>query len=224
MRVNKPTLVIDGSSASTFVGLLDGERQWLAGNSQRVAPLEGLFPMVEAVFSSAGCQLAEVHHFVYCEGPGSVLGIRLCAMAIQTWGQLSKSAVQYFSYNSLELTAGLLVRDTGKIERALLIAGWKKNVWHSIEISNGRIGAIAAIDDRAVHDWSDGPLFSLPQRKGWQTVPAGAITLEYSPRRLPEVAYLLKSTKTIELYSSNMNTFQKWVPQRHRGKTENREF
>ena len=56
----------------------------------------------------------------------------------------------------------------------------------------------------------------LPQRKGWQKVPENAITLDYSPNRLPEAMQLLKETKKIELYTSNINVFQKWVPQRHR--------
>ena len=143
------------------------------------------------------------------------MGLRLCAMAIQTWGYLSKPEAGYSSYNSLELTADLLISDTKDIDRALLIADWKKNVWHSIEINKGRAGAIAAIDDHTVRDWGERPLFYLPQRKGWQTVPEGAIILEYSPQRLPEVTHLLKATKTIRLYSSNINAFKKWVPQRH---------
>ena len=218
MRISEPTLVVDGSSPSTFVGLLAARGEWLARVSRKVAPLEGLFPMVETALHSAECKLSNVNGFIYCEGPGSVLGLRICAMAIQTWGYLSKPKAEYFHYNSLELTAALIVLDETELTRALLISDWKKDTWHSIEINQGNVGTITSINDQTVREWNEGPLFYLPQRKGWQRAPANAITLEYSPHRLPEATHLLRATKTIELYASNMSVFQKWVPQHHRAK------
>lgn len=213
-----PTLVTDGSGASVFVGLLGVGGEWKAQANLQSTPLEGLFPSVEAVLHSAGCEISDVHNFIYCKGPGSVLGLRLCAMAIRTWGYLCKlrTTVRYFTYNSLELTAALIAADNPGTNRALLISDWKKNAWNSIEINEGQSGAIATIDDRTVGNWEKGSLFYLPQRKGWQAIPENATMLEYSPHRLPEVMYLLKSAKKIEPYSSNMNTFRKWLPQRHR--------
>ncbi len=213
---DRVALVIDGSSATVFVGLLGTEGKWLFQITQKSAPLEGLFPAVEAVLYSAQCRISDVHDFIYCEGPGSVLGLRLCAMAIQTWGLLREPDVRYFSYNSLALTATLILKDTPNMNQALLVSDWKKDAWNSICINEGQPGAIAVLDNQAVSNWKNGPLFYLPQRKGWQKVPENAIILEYSPHRLPEVMQLLKETKKIELYTSNINVFQKWVPQRHR--------
>ena len=216
VTMNKLTLVIDGSSSSTFVGLQGVDGKWLIQSSQKLAPLEGLFSMIEAMFDSTEYELTDIRSFVYCKGPGSVLGLRLCSMAIQTWGHLSKPVVQFFHYNSLELTAALLALDEAEMDSALLISDWKKDVWHAIEIRTGQMKTITTIDDQAVRTWNKGPLFYLPQRKGWQTIPTDAITVEYSPHRLIEVTHLLKETKNIELYASNINRFQKWVPQYHR--------
>lgn len=214
--LDTPGLVIDGSGASVFVGLLGTEGKWLSQINQKSAPLEGLFPAVDVVLRSAQYPVLNVQNFIYCEGPGSVLGLRLCAMAIQTWGHLCELNIHYFAFNSLSLTAALIILDTPGIEQALLIADWKKGVWNSVLIENGQPGPVVTLDDQAVNNWKEGPLFYLPQRKGWQTVPQHATTREYSPNRLPEVMQLLKKTKKIELYASNMNVFQKWVPQRHR--------
>ena len=215
---DRPALVIDGSGASIFVGLLGTNGKWLAQVHQKSAPLEGLFTSVESALYSAQCQITDIRSFIYCEGPGSVLGLRLCAMAIQTWGRLCEcaSTASYLSYNSLELTAALMVLDIPGINDALLISDWKKNAWNSILIKEDQSGAIVTLDNQAVSNWEKGSLFYLPQRKGWQIVPEHATTLEYSPQRLTEVMQLLKKTKKIELYASNMNVFQKWVPQRHR--------
>lgn len=213
---DKTSLVVDGSSSSIFVGLLDASGKWLAKVRKQETPLEGLFTSVEAVLEGAGLPISEVKSFVYCEGPGSVLGLRLCAMAIQTWGHLCNSPVSYFSYNSMDLSAALVLLDYPDISEALLISDWKKNAWHSVSIRERQPAPISTIDDLAVKGWQAEPLFYLPQRKGWQTVPESAVAVEYSPQRLPEVMYLLKRTKKIELYSKNTNVFQKWVPQRHR--------
>lgn len=215
---DRPVLVVDGSGASIFVGLLGTSGKWLAQVYQKGAPLESLFPSVESALHSAQCQISDIHNFIYCEGPGSVLGLRLCAMAIQTWGHLRghDSTAGYLSYNSLQLTAALMALDTPGINNALLISDWKKNAWNSVLIKEDQPGAIVTLDNQAVSNWKKGPLFYLPQRKGWQIVPEHATTLEYSPHRLPEVLHLLKKTKKFELYASNINVFRKWVPQRHR--------
>ena len=214
--LDEPSLVIDGSGKSVFVGLLGTDKEWISKTSQASSTLEGLFPSVEAVLQSAQCQISDVSSFIYCEGPGSVLGIRLCAMAIQTWGHLCKPSVRYFAYNSLELTASLIVLDNPDLSHALLISDWKKDAWNSIRIEEGKLGAITTINDQIVNSQRSASLFYLPQRKSWQKIPESVTTLEYSPQRLPEVPELLKRTKKIELYASDVNIFKKWVPQRHR--------
>lgn len=212
----RPSLVIDCSSHSVFVGLLGANREWLSQYTCKSSPLEGLFPSVKEVLRSGQCPISEVRNFVYCEGPGSVLGLRLCSMAIQTWGHLFSPTVAYFSYNSLELMAALVILDNPDINHGLLISDWKKDRWNSILVREGQAEKVLSIDDKTVNDWREGPLFYLPQRKGWQKIPEHAVTLDYAAHRLPIAMQLIKETKKIELYAANMNVFQKWVPQRHR--------
>ena len=213
---NRSSLVVDGSGTSVFVGLIGTDGEWVSKISQASSPLESLFPSVKAVLNSTPYQISDVDSFIYCEGPGSILGLRLCAMAVQTWGHLCKLPVRYFSYNSLELTAALIILDNPDVSNALLVSDWKKDVWNSIEIAEGKSGAVTTIDNQMVNSQKDRLLFYLPQRKVWQKVPERANVLEYSPQRLSEALQLLKETKKIELYASSINVFKKWIPQRHR--------
>ncbi len=210
------SLVVDGSNTSVFTGLLGTDGSWIAKNSEATSPLEGLFPSVEKVLQFAQFKISDIRNFIYCEGPGSILGLRLCAMAIQTWGHLSKSTINYIAYNSLELTATLVIQDYPEVHQGLLISDWKKNAWNSIQLTEGKFSTITTIDDQSLNDQKDKPLFYLPQRKGWQKVPQRASEIEYNPQRLPEALQLLKETKKVRLYASNMNLFKKWIPQRHR--------
>lgn len=218
-----PALIIDGSGASVFAGVLGDDGNWLAKSEQAGAPLESLFPTVEGVLKSARLSLADIRGFIYCEGPGSVLGLRLCAMAIETWSRLSPDSAHYFAYNSLQLTAALICADDLELENALLVSDWKKGAWNAVTIRNGQPGITDSIDAAALAD-RVGPLYHLPQRKGWQRPPAGAIPVSYSPTRLPEVLSrpgLLKPTTGVELYASGINVFQKWTPERHRAPNPN---
>ena len=83
-KTNKASLVIDGSGSSVFAGLLDAEKRWLVKVSRDGTPLEALFPVVKVALTESGLSLTDIGSYIYCEGPGSVLGLRLCAMAIET--------------------------------------------------------------------------------------------------------------------------------------------
>lgn len=213
-----PALVIDGSGSSVFAGILCADGQWLAQTTQTGAPLEKLFPTVEATLKEASLQLSELRSFIYCEGPGSVLGLRLCAMAVETWSRLYPDSAHYFAYNTLQLCAALLCHDQTLPERTLLVADWKKGAWNAVTIVNGQIEATSVADDATITEW-DGALFHLPQRKGWQKPPTNAQTIDYTPERLIDVINhpgLLRPTAGVELYASGVNTFAKWTPDRHR--------
>lgn len=216
-----PTLVIDGSGSAVFAGVLGADGKWLAKSELDGAPLESLFPAVEATLAQAELTLSQLRSFVYCEGPGSVLGLRLCAMAIETWSRLTPESAHYFAYNSLQLTAALICVDTPGLENALLVSDWKKGAWNAVKISDGQPGPTEVADDTTIANWT-GPLYHLPQRKGWQKPPTNATPVEYSPQRLPEVRHLPQSTANVELYASGINVFQKWNPERHRAPTPNR--
>lgn len=211
-----PTLVIDGSNSAVFVGLIGTNQKWVYQTRADGSPLERLFPTVENLIESTNYELSDLNSYIYCEGPGSVLGLRLCAMAMQTWSQLYKKSTCWYTYNSLQLTAELICVDTPGIQHALLLSDWKKGVWNAVIINKGKPEPIRVMTDLDVKKWNHGSIFYLPQRKNWQTIPANATTLEYNPEQILEVLHILRHTKKFELYTSGMNEFRKWTPERHR--------
>jgi tRNA threonylcarbamoyladenosine biosynthesis protein TsaB len=214
-----PTLVIDGSDSVVFVGVLGLNGNWLAHSEQAGTPLESLFPAIEATLDAAQLTLAGIRSFIYCEGPGSVLGLRLCAMAIETWSRLHPQSAHYYAYNSLQLAAALICVDTPGLDQALLISDWKKGTWNALKIRNGQPSVTEVADDTTIANWTES-IYHLPQRKGWQQPPANATAVEYRPDRLTEAFQLLRPTESVELYASGVNIFQKWTPERHRAPTK----
>ena len=213
-----PALVIDGSGASTFVGVLGEDRRWLAAEQSGSAPLESLFPTAEMVLEAAGLGLDSIQSFVYSEGPGSVLGLRFCAMAIETWSQLTPNRPKLFAFNSLQLAAVNLIRARPETRDALVISDWKKTAWNAVKIEGGEIGPSEPVSTEDLQEW-EGQVYHLPARKGWQEAPNGARRIDSTAEALPDLLdgpEILKPTKEVELYSSGVNTFQKWTPERHR--------
>ena len=218
MQEDHISLVIDGSGSSVFAGLLNSQDQWLATIDRPGTPLEVLFPAIEQSLAEAKLSLADIDRYIYCEGPGSVLGLRLCAMAIETWTRLYPASAKLYKYNSLQLIAHALCHAQPELQDALIVADWKKGAWNALYIRDGQVGSSEVIDDAGLAAWT-GPLFHLPQRKGWQSPPARAQTLSYQPAQLSSVRTapgLLQASESVELYSSGINTFQKWTPTRHR--------
>ncbi len=214
------SLVIDCSDGEVFCGVLDRDAHWLSRKQSGPGAMEALFPNVAEVLREADRSLDSVARFVYCKGPGSVLGLRLAAMAIETWCRLSDSPLEKSGYDSLQLTAALLLLDKPGLENALILSDWKKDTWHALYIDQGVAGSVAPLQTEALQT-IDRPLYHLPRRKGWQAPPEGAQTLLYEPSRMDAVLMrtnFLQSSEAVELFQPGGNTFAKWNPQRHRAK------
>lgn len=213
-----PALLVDGSSTSFYAGVLGKGWQWLAFKTADEPALESLFTVVEHVLQQADVRLEAIRSYVYCEGPGSVLGLRLCAMAIETWRRLQPMPGVTYGYNSLQLAAADLLQQRGYAEVALLISDWKKDAWNGLKLSAEDLAEVTSVTSGELADWS-GPLYHLPARKGWQQPPANAVELSYQPQHLPDLLAtprLLRITDGVTLYQSGLNTFRKWTPDRHR--------
>ncbi|MFP4203962.1 MAG: hypothetical protein ACLFS4_06475 [Opitutales bacterium] len=213
-----PALLIDGSAADVFAGVPDGSGSRLVGQPGGQPALEGLFPAVERALNAATVELGMIRGFIYCQGPGSVLGLRLCAMAVETWRRTVPGDVPCFGYDSLQLTAALLLNDQSAPSDALLVSDWKRGAWNAVRIEGGCRRPTETLEDPVLKQYK-GPIFHLPQRKGWQPPPENAIPLSYEPERLPEVMRIpgiLNRTQGVELHASAAPAFRKWQPERHR--------
>ncbi|MCF7688339.1 MAG: peptidase M22 [Cephaloticoccus sp.] len=111
-------LVLDAASSRIQVGLLS------SGESPRWAQSDteagrGLFTCVEELGLNPNGAAA----LVFCEGPGSILGIRTTAMTVRTWNIMLARPI--YSYSSLNLVAHAINRPD-----AAIIADARRESWH----------------------------------------------------------------------------------------------
>lgn len=213
-----PALLIDGSGTEIFTGIIGEDGSWLSTSGRAGTPLEAMFPAVETCLKEAGLQLAEIKSYIYNKGPGSVLGLRLCAMAIETWTRLYSTDTGIFAYNTLEYCAHQIRLEHTIDKACLLVSDWKKGAWNALEFGPDQLAATTVINDATLADF-DGPVYHLPQRKGWQSPPANAVSIAINLTRFPQLlksSNFVQMTESVELYASAVNTFQKWTPERHR--------
>ena len=139
MSAPEPCLVLDGSArAGVRVGVLSGGR-WVGQGLSPDGALEGLFGCVEAALVDAKLSLGDIRSFALCVGPGSVLGIRIAALAVRAWSALEPRPI--FVWESL---AGIARSALAAGEKGpfLVAAESRLKRWHALEVSaDGSLGA-----------------------------------------------------------------------------------
>lgn len=91
---------------------------WAASQGEGDAGV-GLFQAIGRL----GVDPADAGAFIFCAAPGSVLGIRTCAIAIRTWNALRPRPV--YTYDGLELLAG-----TAAAPGTAYLADARRGLWH----------------------------------------------------------------------------------------------
>ena len=139
MSASEPCLVLDGSArAGVRVGVLSGGR-WVGQGVSTEGALEGLFGCVETALAEAKLKLGDIRSFALCVGPGSVLGIRIAALAVRSWSALEPRPI--FIWESLAGIArsALTVGEQGPF---LVAVESRLKRWHALEVSaDGSLGA-----------------------------------------------------------------------------------
>lgn len=139
MSAPEPCLVLDGSArAGVRVGVLAGGR-WAGQGVSPDGALEGLFGCVEAALADAKLGLGDIRSFALCVGPGSVLGIRIAALAVRSWSALAPRPIYVW-----ESLAGLArsALASGQQGPFLVAAESRLRRWHALEVTaDGALGA-----------------------------------------------------------------------------------
>jgi tRNA threonylcarbamoyladenosine biosynthesis protein TsaB len=196
-----PALVIDAASSEIQVGFLEGNApaaaKWTtSGEEAGVAVFEGV--------RTLGIELDKVRAFVFCDGPGSVLGIRTAAMALRTWHVLQRRPL--FGYCSLGLVAHALGRDD-----VTVIADARRETWHCYRIGSGLMRVPAA-------DLT-GDLVMPEHFRHWSALPPNVRSVPYSVGNLlPKIwdADLLIETESPDAFLHEEPSYVTWTPQIHR--------
>lgn len=205
LTTHQSLLVIDASSQVLHVGWLhcDQPAEWHAIEQEAGT---GLY----ALLAQSNRSPNDVGAFVYCEGPGSMLGIRTVATALRTWVALSPRPI--FHYRSLDL----LVHTQGR-PNSTLICDARRRSWHAVMIdSQGQAAPLQRIPEGEL------PMTNLLVPAGFRTWTAlpepPPTTVPYEPTALSgplaEVD-LLRETAAPDAFQPEPPSYARWSPQVH---------
>jgi len=131
MAPAEPCLVLDGSARhGVSVGVLQGGR-WTAEAHSDEGALEATFACAEKAMALSGLKFADMRSFAVCVGPGSMLGIRVTAMAVRTWGALQPCEV--WVWEPLVALAAV-VRLRGEASAFSVISESRLKRWHVVSV------------------------------------------------------------------------------------------
>lgn len=217
-KIPYPLLVTDCSCPGARVGIL-AETGWLAYKNKAGETGAVLFEAVKEVLSETGLSLGQLAGFVYCEGPGSTLGIRINAMALRTWISLEDQPPLLFAFKSLE-AAACLIRETESKEDAFAVfSDYRKESWNGCRSDqNGHFSPIEIIDLKSLESWQQDQYF-VQQRIHSPGQPPKSKSLNYDLEPLgtsPRFIQIMEPREQPGVFQTTTPTFKKWVPERHR--------
>lgn len=201
LRANHaPLLLLDAASARIQVGWLGSnaaDDRWVESGAEAGI---GLFTSL----ATLDIDQSTIGAFVFCDGPGSILGIRTAAMALRTWNVLKPRPV--FGYCSLALVAHALNRPDAQI-----IADARRETWHRYALG-GSLQRVTATD-------LSGHLVMPEGFRHWTTPPPGVVSTSYHVPDLlqsAENANLFAMTDSPDAFLHEEPGYKTWTPQIHR--------
>jgi tRNA threonylcarbamoyladenosine biosynthesis protein TsaB len=199
LAAHAPLLLLDAASARVQVGWFaaDGSARWQTADEEAGI---GVFRGIEAL----GVNVGDAGAFVFCDGPGSVLGTRTVAMALRTWNVVVPRPV--FAYCSLAVVAHALGR-----REVGVIADARRDSWHHFALC----GALRRVPKAELA----GELVMPEHFRHWSPLPPGVTRVPYSlAELLPRVAEadLFRETDAPDAFLHEEPSYATWTPQIHR--------
>lgn len=211
-----PFLVLDAAMPTLSVGIWEKGR-WRALETSDNGALETLTAMVRNCLCMCDCSLADIKGFLYCEGPGSLLSLRVAVMALRTWQSLATAPPPIYAYRSLELAARALLHIYEAGPDFAILAPARRRLWWHLPCRNGATAELREISSEKAHQLSS-PLYYLPQRKAWQAPPPHAAVMDYDLSRFaplldqPGLSHPAPSTP---IFPADAPEYVKWQGNRH---------
>jgi tRNA threonylcarbamoyladenosine biosynthesis protein TsaB len=198
---NASLLLLDASSERIQAGLLGpgGQPRWASRKEEAGV---GVFECLDELEAD----IEGIEAFAFCEGPGSILGIRTTAVALRMWNALKKRPL--FGFVSLAVTAQAVGRS-----EVTFIADARRGHWHCYRLG-GKL-------ERVPSDALTGELMNPAGFRHWSPLPPGTAIVPYdlaSLFALPSVsgADLFLETATPDAFLHEEPSYAKWIPQIHR--------
>jgi tRNA threonylcarbamoyladenosine biosynthesis protein TsaB len=208
-------LVLDAASTRVQTGLIQTGAPDLWRSVEDEAGT-GLFRATEDLLAEAGSRLDEVGAFVFCEGPGSMLGTRTIAMALRTWQVLKARPV--FAYQSLAVAGRAAWIQ--KARAFAVIADARRDTWHVQAV--GADGRLVTLQRMPAGELPAGELLTPENFRAWTQPPrpAGGCSYDLSTifPVLGEGDYF-RSTEAPDTFQHEAPEYKKWSAQVHSAAT-----
>jgi tRNA threonylcarbamoyladenosine biosynthesis protein TsaB len=203
LATHSVVLLLDAAAARAQAALWPGGGAaplWRAHDEEAGT---GLFAGVEELLETGGRRISDVNAFIFCEGPGSVLGVRTAAAALRAWRVLKPAPA--FAFQSLTLVAHALGDPAANV-----IADARRDSWHV-----ARIGASL----RRVPTGELPDQLVMPEHfRHWTPLPAGVRRTPYDLAALwpcAAEADLLRETVTPDAFLHEEPAYAMWTPHIH---------
>lgn len=211
-------LVLDAVSLRVQIGLLRAGKPAIWEHSDDEAG-RGLFSGAATAMAKAGLGIGDIGAFIFCEGPGSMLGTRTVAMTLRTWLALKPRPV--FAYQSLALAG---CAEWHRVPRSfVVIADARRESWHGQPVSAD--GSLRPLARHPTAELPDGELLTPAGFRVWSNPPAGLTECSY------EIAALIAAAPDADLFRPVENPdvlqhtapeYKKWSALPHSAETADR--
>lgn len=130
-------LFLDACSPIVQVGILHNN-QWIGYYKSEKQAMQSLFEGTEICLAMSKMEFKDITHFAYCEGPGSLLGIRVAIMAIRTWKALKLfTGKKVYAYNSFRVSLELVKKLYERVCPYYIISGVRTGIWNILSDKEG---------------------------------------------------------------------------------------
>jgi tRNA threonylcarbamoyladenosine biosynthesis protein TsaB len=215
LAVHGSILVFDAVSLRVQIGLLRAGQLpiWERTNDEAG---RGLFSGAENALTKAGMRIGDVEAFVFCEGPGSMLGTRTVAMALRTWLTLRPRPV--FTYQSLMLAA---LAEWRRAPRSFsVVADARRENWHVQPIATD--GTLGSLHRCPATELPGGELLTPAGFRVWSKPPVGVSECNYDLESLigaADAADLFQPVTAPDVLQHEAPDYKKWSAQPHSAET-----
>lgn len=210
-------LVLDASTRAIAVGIVT-EKRWLSLERAEGDALETLFRLTDAALTAGKRRLAELDGVLFCAGPGSLLGLRLAAMAVSTWQMLPEHGHWNLrQYHSLALAAGN--RQLAGETDFDVCSPFRRGQLNQLSVRNGARQELSLLDAETPAEATLRRYF-VPNGTLAEPTPAGSEILPYPIDALPSLlaadSALFQPVPRAKVFVPLEPEFATWSAQRHR--------
>lgn len=211
-------LLLDAAGPLVQTGLWRNG-QWIRWIGSGEEAGKSLFQGVERIFAEEGTSIDRIDGFFFCTGPGSMLGLRIAAMAIRGWQSLRPQPLPIYGYSSHRLLAHMLLAN-GKTPPFHVISDARRDSWHVTTVLEPGVGsALRRLPSDELAELT-GPFYRMEERVRAEPPVKVAAILPYHLEK--EAARFLEPGLLHPMTDADPSVleapeYKKWSAERHRG-------